>query len=307
MIPSQRVAIIGAGNVGASCAYSILSQQIAKEIIVMDIAVDLAKAQVLDMEDSTNFTEGVKISYGEYRDLMDGDIVVITCGAAQKEGQTRLELLQINAKIIRSVLSEIKKTNKKVYIVMVTNPVDVLTYIAIKESGLDVKYVFGSGTNLDSARLKIELSKLLEVNPKDINAYILGEHGDSSFPALSSANVRGVKLSDLKKLDDKFKKDTAESIRQKAYKIIEGKKATYYGIGSSIAEICKVIIRDEKKILPLSTLVNGEYGVKDVSLSVPVQLSSDGTKIYEGLSLNEEEQTLLNTSAKVLQDNIKNI
>ena len=288
--PSQRVVIVGAGNVGSSAAYSILTQEIANEIILIDINEQLVKSQVLDMQDSADFTQGVKVKGGSYEDLRDGDIIVITCGAAQKEGQTRLDLLNINAKIIRDVISKIKATGKQVYIVMVTNPVDILTYIAIKESALPQGLVFGSGTFLDTARLRVTIADELNVSTANVHAYILGEHGDSSFPALNSGSIAGIKLEKFYEINDELYDRMTEKVRDKAYEIINGKGATYYGIGSAVARIVKSIINDEKRISPVSIMLNGEYGLSDISIGVPATISSEGAKIIGEITLNDKER-----------------
>jgi L-lactate dehydrogenase len=307
LLPSGRVVIVGAGNVGSSIAYSILNQEIAKSILIIDIAEDLAKAQVLDLQDAAKFTHGVNVKYASYSDLEDGDIVVITCGAAQKEGQTRLDLLQINAKIIRSVISEIKNSGKDVYICMVTNPVDVLTFIAKKESGLEESQVFGSGTYLDSARLRVAIAKELNVNPTNVHANILGEHGDSSFPVLSSANIASIPLGELVTLNDEYYNTLAKKVRDTAYEIIKGKNATYYGIGSGVAKIVKAIMRDEDLILPLSVEPKGQYGLKDLAIGLPVRLGAEGYRFIGEVSLSDKEKEMLNASANVLKENIKNV
>lgn len=307
ILPSQRVVVIGAGNVGSSIAYSILNQEIAKEIVIIDIAEGLAKAQVLDMQDASNFTYGVKVTYAGYDCLEDGDVVVVTCGAAQKEGQTRVDLLNINAKIIRDVVGKIKATGKQVYIVMVTNPVDVLTYIAVTESGLPKGMVFGSGTFLDTARLRNILSKKLDLNGSNIHAHIIGEHGDTSLPVLSSTNIGGIALDSFLKIDADFYKQIAQEVRDSAYEIIKGKNATYYGIGSAIAKIVKSIIRDEKRIIPLSVMLEGQYGYDGVCIGVPAKLSSSGAEIIGEICLNEDETKMFKASVDYVKENIKNI
>jgi len=303
--PSGRVVVIGAGNVGASIAYSILNQEIAHEILILDIAEEMAKAQVLDMQDASNFTHGVSVKYADYKDIDDGDIVVITCGAAQKEGQTRTELLGINAKIIRDVISKIKTTRKNVYVCMVTNPVDVLAYIAVKESGLPEAQVFGSGTILDTSRLKGAIGRDAHVNSNNVHAYIMGEHGDTSLPVLSSGNIANMPLDTFVKLNDQYYTDIAGKIRNTAYEIIKGKKATYYGIGNAVASICKTIIRNENKIYPLSVILKGQYNAKDVSIGVPVMLNSDGYKIVGEVPLNDLERNLFDESVKTVKANIQ--
>lgn len=307
MNPSGRVVIIGAGMVGASCAYAMTIQETAKEVLLMDIAEDLAKANVLDIHDAANFTNGVAVFYATYKDLLDGDIIVITAGAAQKEGQSRLDLLNINTKIIKDIIKTINETKKQVYVLMVTNPVDVLTYIASKEANLPKGMVFGSGTFLDTSRLRGLLHEDLNVNPINVHAYILGEHGDSSFPALSSASVAGVKLSELVNIDSNYREDVAKRVREKAYKIIEGKKATYYGIGAAVSRICRAIIRDENRVVPLSIVLNGEYGLSDLAIGVPAKLSSSGVEVYSEVPLDKVELEQLQHSASIIKESIVSI
>jgi len=307
MTPSNRVVIVGAGNVGSSIAYCLISNELSKEIIMIDIADDLVISQVLDMQDSCNFTKGITVNRGNYSDIENGDIVVITCGAAQKPGQTRLDLLKINAKIIRSVLTEIKNTGKNVYILMVTNPVDVLTYIAIKESGLPANQVFGSGTFLDSARLRVVLSRKLGIGTTSTHAHVLGEHGDSSFPSLSTASVSSIPLSNFMKIDDDLYTKISEEVRDKAYEIIKGKHATYYGIGSAVTRIIEAIMKDENRIMPLTTLLDGEYGHSDVAISVPVRIGSSGVKLFKEMALNNREKAMFARSVSILKSNIESV
>ena len=307
MNPSQRVAVVGAGNVGASIAYSILNQGIATDILIIDIIESFAKAQVIDLQDAANFTKGSKVSYAQYSDLLDGDVVVITCGVPQKEGQSRVELLGINAKIIREVIGKIKATGKKVYIVMVSNPVDVLTYIAVNEAGLPAGMVFGSGTYLDTGRLRKTISQELSIDSTNIHAYTVGEHGDTSFPVLSCATVGGIPLNQILNVDAAFYTKITQQVRDEAYKIIEGKKSTYYGIGTAVAKIVRAIIRNEQVIIPLSVNLNGAYGQKDVCFGIPVKVDNSGVKIVGELPLNDQEQELLQKSADYIRENIASI
>ncbi len=305
--PSGRVVVVGTGMVGSSAAYAMVLQEVAKEVLLIDIAEGLAKANVLDMHDAANFTNGVEVKYATYSDLIDGDIIVVTAGAAQKDGQTRLDLLNINVKIIRDIVSKIKEVNKSVFILMVTNPVDVLTYIAATESGLPQGMVFGSGTFLDTARLRGLIHEDLNINPINVHAYILGEHGDSSFPALSSATIGGVPLSDIVNTDQTYRDDVAKRVREMAYKIIEGKKATYYGIGAAVSRICRAIIRDENRVMPLSVVLSGEYGLSSIAIGVPAKLGSNGVEIYKEVRLDEQEKALLQTSAEIVKNSINQV
>lgn len=305
--PSGRVMIIGSGNVGTSIAYSLLNQEISKHVMIYDIAEEVAKAHVYDLQDAANFTRGVKVTFNKYSDLQDGDIVIITCGAAQKVGQSRLDLLQINAGIIRDVIKSIKESGKIVYIMMVTNPVDVLTQIAVKESGLPEGFVFGSGTYLDSGRLRSAIADQLGVNPLNIHAYILGEHGDSSFPVLSSANVGGIDLEQFEEINEAYYNKIADSVRQKAYEIIKGKKATYFGIGSAVSKLVKCIIRDENRIFALSVPLTGQYNISGISMGLPVKLSSKGFEFIGEIRLSEKEKEMMTKSAEVLKENLSSI
>lgn len=304
MTPSNRVVIVGAGNVGSSIAYSILNQELAKEIIMIDIATELVNAQVLDMQDAADFTHGIKVSVGDYSDIQQGDVIIITCGAAQKEGQTRLDLLNINVKIIKDVIQKIKSTGKQVYIVMVTNPVDILTHVAVKEAGLPKGMVFGSGTFLDSARLRVAIGDQLNVSPSSVHAYILGEHGDTSFPVLSSSTVGGMPLRNFISINDEYYNQIAEIVRDKAYDIIKGKQATYYGIGSAVARIVKSILNDENRIVPLSIELEGEYGYSNISIGVPAVLGANGAKSIGEIELDSNESLMFHNSVEIIKKNI---
>lgn len=300
--PSGRVVIIGAGNVGASIAYAVLNQKTSKEILIIDIMEEFAKAQVADLMDAAVLTGGIIVRYASYSDLTDGDIIVVTCGAAQKEGQSRNELLAINAGIIRSVLNEIKKSGKQVYILMVTNPVDTLTYLAVKESGQPAERVFGSGTHLDSARLRKKLAWDYQVQPDQVSAYTLGEHGDSSFPALSLATVDGMALSAKTTVDAPYYEYIANEVRSEAYEIIAGKKATYYGIGNAIEDLVQAILLDENKIFPVTTLFSGEFGINDVCLGLPRLINAKGYSAVSEPALSEYEKELLAKSALAVKE-----
>lgn len=304
--PSNRVAVVGAGMVGSTIAYSLLCQEIAEEILLIDINKPLLDAQVRDLQDAGNFTRrDVEVKPAEYSELQDGDIVVVTAGAAQKPGQTRTDLLEINVKITKSILDEIQKTGKTVYVMMVSNPVDVLTYIATKQLSLPKGYVFGSGTNLDTSRLKNAIKDKRATNSSELHTYIWGEHGDSSFPVLSNAKVAGEDLNKYLRVESFDNNQISEDVRQGAYKIIEGKGSTYFGIGSSVADICKCIIGDERRIIAVCSLLEGEYSQSEVVFSVPSIISAGGVEVIDGIELNENERELLEKSSDVIRNNIK--
>lgn len=250
----------------------------------------------------------IRIQAGNYSDIQDGDIVIITSGAAQKEGETRIDLLKTNASIIKNVIKNIKETRKDIFVVMVTNPVDILTYIAIKESGLPERQVFGSGTFLDTARLKVALSEKIEgINANSIHAYIMGEHGDTSFPILSSANVDGTQLSNFLTIDAGFYTKLKLEVKDKAYEIIKGKKATFYGIASAVATICKMILHNEKRSITLSMMLHGQYGYKDIVLGVPAMISENGAEIVEELELNDVEKEMMAISVNTINEAITSL
>lgn len=301
--PSGRVVIIGAGNVGSSVAYCLINKNIADKILMIDINEELLKSQVMDLQDSTNFSDSVDVLTAEYSDIIDGDIVIIACGISQKVSEDRNLLLDTNLKTVKSVVSNIRHTGKIVYICVVTNPVDPLTYFAIKESNLPAGMVFGSGTLLDTSRLKICLKDLLDISHKNIHAYIMGEHGDSSFAVLSSANIGGIPINLLMDIES-TREEIQSKVRDKAYDIIAGKGATYYGIGSTIAELCSCIIKDEKRIVTLSYLLEGQYGISDVVLSIPVKVSKNGVEPLVEIEMNSVEIELMKASAKRIKSEI---
>lgn len=299
--PSNRVVVVGAGMVGSTSAYALLLEEVAREILLIDIAEDLAKAHVLDLQDAASFSRGVDVNFATYENLEDGDIVVITAGAAQKDGQTRMDLIGINKNIMSNIFESINAQNKQLYIMMVTNPVDVLTYQAIKELKQPAHRIFGSGTTLDTARLRTGLAHLTKMNPHNIHANILGEHGDTSFPASSNATAGGMKLQNVPGLEQEKISDLKQLVRDRAYRIIEGKKSTYFGIGASVANICKSILRNENKFFPLSVLMQGYYGLEDVCLSVPVQVGDQGYNFVGEIHLSETELTQLTASGDAIK------
>lgn len=308
MKPSGKVVVIGAGNVGTSIAYALLNQSVTNRIQILDIAQDLESAQVLDLKHAASFTNFCSVSEGDYSKLEDGDIVVITAGAAQKDDQTRLDLLNINIKILQSILDEIKNTQKQVYVILVTNPVDVLTHFATQElDHLPKGLVFGSGTHLDSGRLRTVIGEEIGTNPRNVHSYILGEHGDSSFPFLSRSTVGGVLLNEVIELNHEKREELMQKVRQAAYEVIKGKGATYLGIGAAIADICRSILRGEGRIFPLSVELENYLGFTDVSISIPVRLDQDGYHIDREVRFDEPEMQLFSNSVNILKESISQI
>lgn len=290
----------GGGMVGASVAQALAIREAVHDIALIDVAQDLVRGQAMDINHATAYTTGVQVRVGSYDEIQEDDIVVIACGAAQKPGQTRLELLDINAKIVRDVTGRVMLQGKPVYLLVVTNPVDVLTYIALKASGLPKERVFGTGTCLDTARLRVMLAQHLHVSQHVVGAYILGEHGDSSFAALSHASIGGIPLPDFPGYQKRMVAAIEADIRAAAYQIIEAKKSTYYGIGYAVAKLIEAFVHDRASIYPVCSLVSGEYGMDDVVVGLPSLVSSRGVRILDKYPLSATEQQKLHDSAAVI-------
>ena len=297
----QRVFVIGAGGlVGATAAHALAIKEVVSEIVLIDVAEELVRGQAMDINHATAYTHGVRVRVGDYDEIKEDDIIVITCGIAQKPGQPRLELLEVNAKIVRDVVGKVMAQGKPVFILMVANPVDILTHVALAASGLPKERVFGTGTSLDTARLRVTLAQALHVSQPSVQAYILGEHGDSSFPALSHATVGGVPLAQFPGFKPSMVKTIDADIRAAAYRIIEAKKSTYYGIGHVVAKIVEAMVSDTATIYPVCSLTTGEYGLHDVVIGLPSLVSSAGVHILEDYPLDEAEHRHLRESAAVI-------
>ena len=303
----NKVTIIGAGMVGSTLAYSLVTQDIAEEIALIDINKKLVKAQVMDLQHAVPFTRQTKVKVGSYQDCKNSSVVAITCGASQKPGETRLDLLEKTTKIIKEIIPQIFKVNPHAIILMITNPVDVLTYIAISMFPKKAHQIMGTGTTLDSARFRHLISQKLNINPQSIHAYIMGEHGDSEFPVWSSASIGNTKLSTYKSFSKKDRQDIFNQAKNAAYAIIEGKQATYYGIGSAGAYVIQAILHDKRMVLPVSHLIKNIYGVKDVCLSTPAVIGRSGIIGELSLELSKQEQALFIKSAKVIQKAIASV
>ncbi|MGO3701859.1 MAG: L-lactate dehydrogenase [Candidatus Saccharimonadales bacterium] len=301
----QKVFIVGgAGMVGASAAYALTLKEVVSEVVLIDLNEDMATGQAMDMTDAAAFTNDVTVRVGDYSEIDTDDIVVITGGAAQKPGQTRLELLGINASIIRDVVGRVMANGKEIYLVLVTNPVDVLTYEALKVSGLPKHRVLGTGTMLDSARLRAVIAEKLGVRANEVDAFTFGEHGDSSFTALLSATVGSVPLHAFPGYSDDRLAVLDEEVAKKAYRIIETKKSTYYGIGQVISEVVAALRSEKPRVLSVSSLLEGEYGLHDVAMSVPTLVSSRGVQPIDGYRFSDEEREKLHASAGVIRTSI---
>ena len=281
-------------------------------MILIDADQDRAEGEALDISHGTPFARPMKIYAGTYQDLVDAAVIIITAGANQKPDETRLDLVNKNTKIMRAIIRDIMKYGCEGVLLVVSNPVDILTYEALKISGLPKNRVIGSGTVLDTGRLKSELAEHLGVDSRSIHAFIIGEHGDSEIAAFSSANVSGVPLNDVCEMRGYFHheaamREIAQTVKNSAYEIIDKKKATYYGIAMAVRRICEAIVRDEKSILPVSVMLDDFYGLKDVVLSMPAIVGANGAEGLMPITLNEEERKQLEASANVLKEVIDSV
>jgi L-lactate dehydrogenase len=306
MVNDRKVAIIGAGFVGSSSAFALMQKGIFNELVLIDANKARAEGEAMDISHGLAYSNSMRIYAGEYEDISDAKIIIITAGAAQKVGETRLDLIKKNSKIMTSIVNEIVRVKAEGLLLIVANPVDVLTQVALKVSGFGKERVFGSGTVLDTARLKYLLSEKLRVDTRNVHAVIMGEHGDSEFVAWSFANVSGMPIKKFLCLRgykdmEQLKEEIHVEVRDSAYKIIERKGATYYGIALSVTRICECIVKNQHSMLPISTLLEGEYGVTNVALSVPAILGSDGVEAVLELPLSSNEILELHHSADTLE------
>lgn len=312
-INSRKIAIIGCGFVGSACAFALMQSGLFSEMVLIDSNNQRAEGEALDISHGLPFSKPMQIYSGTYDDITDAGIIAITAGAGQKPGESRLELVHKNVEIFKSIIPEISKRNYKGILLIVSNPVDIMTYTALKLSGLPSNQVFGSGTVLDTARLKYLLGEHLGVDARSVHAFILGEHGDSEIAAFSSANVSGIELKkfcDFACKTDRHEeamKEIAEDVKLSAYEIIKKKGATYYGIAMSVRRICEAIILDQKSILPISCLQNGKNGIENVVLSMPMIVGKHGAERSVEISLSEEERRAIKSSADMLKEIIKTL
>lgn len=305
----RKVVMIGCGFVGAACSFAIMQSGLFSEMVLIDADKSKAEGEALDISHGVPFAKPIKIYAGDYDDIKDASLIIVTAGANQKPGETRLDLVKKNISIFKSIIPEIKKRDFNGVLLIVANPVDILTTVAQKLSGLPENKVIGSGTVLDTARLKYELGNHLNVDSRSVHAFIIGEHGDSEIAAWSSANVSGIPLNKFCEMRGHFNHDEAmkriaENVKNSAYEIIEKKKATYYGVAMAVKRICEAIVRDEKSILPISSLMKGDFGIEGISLSMPAIVGKDGVECLVPIQLNEEEISKLQQSAQTLKNTL---
>ncbi len=308
----RKVAMIGCGFVGSASAFALMQSGLFSEMVLLDADQNKAEGEALDISHGLPFAKPMQIYAGGYDDITDAAIIIVSAGANQKPGETRLDLVKKNVGIFSTIMPEIAKREVKGILLIVANPVDILTFVAQKQSGLPESRVFGSGTVLDTARLKYLLGEHLRVDSRSVHAYIIGEHGDSEMAAWSCANVSGLPLESFCEMrghhnHDETMHQIADQVKNSAYEIIEKKHATYYGIAMSVKRICEAIIRDEKSILPVSSMMHGEYGIEGVTLSMPAVVGKNGIEKLVPIKLSEEEQGQLKASADTLKGVLKEV
>ena len=312
---SSKITIIGAGSVGATIAYTLSSQDIASEIVLIDINKQKAEGEVLDIIQGTCFRDPISIIAGEYEDAKDSDIVIITSGIARKPGQTRLELTQTNVNILKSITPEIVKAAPNALYLIVSNPVDIMTYVFTKISGLPENQILGSGTILDSARLRCGLSEHFQIAQSNIHAYVFGEHGDTSFIPWSGAYISGVSVDEYYDLEKKLGKDIEpidkeamlQYVQKSGGEIISKKGATFYAVSSSVCKLCSLLVASSESISTVSTMMHGEYGIEDVCLSTLTLVGPNGVQGKVPMRMTKTEIEQLKKSADALKEIIAQI
>jgi len=298
--------VVGAGNVGATFAYALLFRGLAAEIVLIDANHARAEGEAMDLNHAEPFTNPTRVWAGSYEDCAGAAIVVVCAGAGQGPGETRLDLVKRNADIFAKIIPEIVRRNPDGILLIATNPVDVLTQVSQKLSGLPVNRVIGSGTILDTARFRHLLGRHFKVEPRSVHAYIIGEHGDSEVPVWSLANIAGLRLADYAELngishDETALDDIFRQTRDAAYHIIERKGATYFAVAAGLMRIVEAILRDQRTVLSVSSLVNGYYGIENLCLSLPAIVGRNGIERVLRLHLNDKEEAALKRSAEVLK------
>jgi L-lactate dehydrogenase len=310
---SRKVVVVGAGAVGSTFAYALAQKGLAEEIDLIDHNPDLAQGQVLDLAHGLPYYPSVQIRVGSQQDYADAQVIVITAGSKQAPGESRLALLKRNAGIVESIVDEIVGQQSQAVILLATNPVDILTYVALKRSGWDKGRVIGSGTVLDSARFRYLISQHCGVDVSNVHAYFLGEHGDSEFPAWSMTHIGGVSIDDYCPLCNKCdnwnleRERIVRTVKESAYHIINYKGATYFAIGMALVRIVGTILQDQRSVLPVSTLLEGEYGLKDVCLGIPCVVGQGGVRQIVEAPLLPVEQEALQKSASILQKSLNEL
>jgi L-lactate dehydrogenase len=305
----SKVIVVGAGLVGSTIAYALMLGGTAEEIVLLDRIEEKARTEAMDLNHCASFVRPVTIKAGGYEECVNADIIVVTAGAPQKPGQTRLELVDINSRIITQIVEDVLAYTREIILLIVTNPVDVMSYIAWKVSKLPSSKVFGSGTVLDTSRFRHILSSRCRLDPRNMHAYVVGEHGDSEVPLWSTANVAGVSMdvfcTDYHDLSSQEgREEISYQVRQSAYEIIQGKGATYFAISLAVQRIVESILRDEHSVLTVSTLLNDVYGINNLYLSFPCVMGRNGVERVLPLEMSPDEEEQFIRSAQVVRESI---
>lgn len=306
---SSKITIIGAGSVGSTIAYTLSGQDIASELVLIDINKEKVKGEVMDIEQGTCFRDPISIVAGDYKDAKDSDIVIITSGIARKPGQTRIELTQINVNILKEITPEIVKAAPNALYIIVSNPVDIMTYVFTKISGLPENQIIGSGTILDSARLRCGLSEHFQVAQRNIHAYVYGEHGDTSFVPWSAARIAGVNVDDYYEIAEKFGKKIEKLdkdamltyVQKSGGQVIANKGATFYAVTRGVCRLCGFLLSASESVTTVSSMMHGEYGIEDVCLSTLALVGPNGIQGKLEMKLTDEEVEKLKASADALK------
>lgn len=312
IINPRKVAIVGCGFVGSASAFALMQSGLFAEMVLIDVDRDRAEGEALDIAHGMPFASPMNIYAGDYTDIDDAAITVITAGANQAPGETRLDLVNKNVAIFKSIIPQIAERDYQGILLVVSNPVDILTYVTLKLSGMPANRVLGSGTTLDTARFKCALGEHLGVDPRNVHARIIGEHGDSELAAWSSANVSGVPIDDFFHLRGftnapAMRKQIEEDVRNSAYEIIQKKRATYFGIAPSVKRICEAIMRDQKSIMTVSNYQSNLLGVEDVVMSMPAIVGAHGMEMQVPLKLDDAETEHLLASTNTLKDTLSKV
>lgn len=311
MNDSKKVAIVGVGMVGMSFAYSMLNQDICDELCLIDINKERARGEAADLSHGLPFApSSMKIFAGEYEDCADMDLVVICAGAPQLEGETRRDLLQKNYKVFKTIVKPVVESGFKGVFLVASNPVDVMTKVVLDLSGFPPEKVLGTGTTLDTARLRYMMSDYFKLNPRNVHAYVIGEHGDSEFVAWSNAQISVLPVSQLENYNENMMgvlMKIAVSVRDSAYEIIKAKKATYYGIGMVLSRLTRAILNDENSVFTVSAYLNGQYDEKNIYIGVPAVINRNGVREILELSLNSEEKRKFKHSSDILKEMLDEI
>ena len=311
----SKITIIGTGSVGATIAYTLSRESLASEIVLIDINKEKMLGEAMDIEQGTCFREPITLTAGDYEDAKESDIVIITSGIARKPGQTRLDLTQTNVNILKSITPEIVKAAPDALYIIVSNPVDILTYVFTKISGLPERQILGSGTALDTARLRFILSQKLKISQKNVHAYVFGEHGDTSFIPWSCAYISGLSLKEYEEqavrlnipLETVDKSEILTYVQKSGGQIIAGKGATYYAVSSTVTNLCDNLLSPADNVATVSSMLHGEYGIEDVALSILTIIGPDGVKGKIPMRMNAADLESLRKSADALKEVIRQI